>query len=343
MAVLDIRQRTGWLFLAVTVGHIILISTQVNTRRGVPLFEAVTFGAFAEVQRATTSGVDRVQDGWQNYFALQQIRRDNEALKQEVAQLQIRLQQERAVAEQSRTLQALLAIHQQVSLMTTGANVIGGAPTPDFRTMTIDKGTSEGLKRDMAVISPVGVVGRVILPTRRAAKVQLLIDRNAAAGAVVERTRAQGVVVGNGSDRLRLEYVAGSADVKAGDRVVTSGIDGIYPKGFVIGQIESVQRGSGNFREITIKPAVDFMSLEAVLVVLSPPGPPDTDTEAPATRVDTNPPAPAAGAASTTPAGPAPNPPPVAIPPKPAPTQRAAAPQVPEPTTADPTNGNEER
>lgn len=348
MAVLDIRQRTGWLFLTVTVGHIILISTQVNTRRGVPLFEAVTFGAFAEVQRATTSGVDRVQDGWQNYFALQQIRRDNEALKQQVAQLQIRLQQERAVAEQSRTLQALLAIHQQVQLMTTGANVIGGAPTPDFRTMTIDKGTGEGLKPDMAVISPVGVVGRIILPTRRAAKVQLLIDRNAAAGAVVERTRAQGVVVGNGSDRLRLEYVAGSADVKAGDRVVTSGIDGIYPKGFVIGQIESVQRGGGNFREITIKPAVDFMSLEAVLVVLSPPGPPDTDTEPPQTSVQTARPAtpPAGSPASTTPAGTAPaavNPPPVAIPPKPASTQRSAAPQVPEATTADPSNGNEER
>jgi rod shape-determining protein MreC len=347
MGVLDIRQRTGWLFLAVTVGHIILISTQVNTRRGVPLFEAVTFGAFAEVQRAATSGVGHVQDGWENYFALQQIRRDNEALKQEVAQLHIRLQQERAVAEQSRSLQALLALHQQVPLMTTGANVIGGAPSPDFRTMTIDKGTGDGLKPDMAVISPLGVVGRVILPTRRAAKVQLLIDRNAAAGALTERTRAQGVVVGTGGDRLRMDYVAGSADVKPGDRVVTSGIDGIYPKGFVIGQIESVQRGGGDFREITIKPAVDFMSLEAVLVVLSPPGPPAADTEAPVTGVETSTAAAAPSAkAPAAPAKPAPaavNPPRVAIPPKPPETARSATPQVPEATTADPSNGNEER
>jgi rod shape-determining protein MreC len=282
MAVLDIRQRTGWLFMAVIVGHIILISAQVNTRRGVPMLEAVTFGAFAEVQRAATGAVGEVQDGWQNYFALQQIRRENESLRQQVAQLQIGLQEERALAQQSRTYQQLLELHDRIHAKTTGAEVIGGAPSPDFRTMTIDKGTHDGLKPDMAVIAPSGVVGRVIMPSGRAAKVQLLIDRNAAAGAIVERTRAQGVVVGTGSDRLKMEYVPGSADLKAGDRVITSGIDGIYPKGFVIGQIESVQRGSGDFSGIVIKPAVDFSALESVLVVLTPPAdvPPDIE-EAP--------------------------------------------------------------
>jgi rod shape-determining protein MreC len=278
MAVLDIRQRTGWLFLAVTVGHLILISTQVNTQRGIPLFEAVTFGAFAEVQRASTSAVGRMQEGWENYFALQQIRRDNESLKQQVAQLQIKLQQERALAEQSRNLERLLELRDHTNLMTTGATVIGGAASPDFRTVSIDKGASDGLKRDMAVISPDGVVGRVIMPSRRAAKVQLLIDRNAAAGAIVERTRAQGVVVGMGTNRLQMEYLPGSADVKVGDRVVTSGIDGIYPKGFVIGQVESLDRSGGDVRAV-IKPSVEFSSLESVLVVLTPPSavPPETE------------------------------------------------------------------
>ena len=83
----------------------------------------------------------------------------------------------------------------------------------------------------MAVIAPAGVVGRVVVPSARAAKVQLLIDRNAAAGALVERSRAQGVVVGSGDDRLRMEYVSEVADVVVGDVVVTSGIDGIYPEG----------------------------------------------------------------------------------------------------------------
>ena len=123
----------------------------------------------------------------------------------------------------------------------------------------------------MAVLSPSGVVGRVILPSLRASKVQLLIDRNAAAGAIVERTRAQGVVVGVGTDELRMDYVPGTADVKKGDLVVTSGIDGIYPKGFVIGTIESVDRGSGTYHEIRVRPAVDFSRLEEVLVVITPP------------------------------------------------------------------------
>ena len=99
---------------------------------------------------------------------------------------------------------------------------------------------------------------------------QLLIDRNAAAGALVERSRAQGVVVGGGDDRLRLEYVSEVADVVVGDVVVTSGIDGIYPKGFVIGRVESVEKDGGSYKRITVKPAVDFSSLEEVLVVLTP-------------------------------------------------------------------------
>lgn len=271
MSTLDIRQRTGWLFLAVTVGHIILISAQVNTRRGVPMLEAATFGVFAEVQRATTSVVGGVQDSWQNYFALQQVRAENERLTDELAQMRVQMQQERALAQQSRSLQQLLDLRSSLEIKTTGANVIGAGASAEFRTVTLDKGTSEGLRPDMAVISPSGVVGRVIMPTARASKLQLLIDRNAAAGALVERSRAQGVVVGTGTDRLRMDYVSGTADLKVGDRVVTSGIDGIYPKGFVIGQIESIQRGGGEFSGITVRPAVDFSGLESVLVVLTPP------------------------------------------------------------------------
>jgi rod shape-determining protein MreC len=125
----------------------------------------------------------------------------------------------------------------------------------------------------MAVIAPAGVVGRIITPSARASKVQLLIDRNAAAGALVERSRAHGVVEGTGGT-LRMNYVSGTADVQVGDTVVTSGIDGIYPKGFVIGQIESVQRGAGEFETIALRPAVDFSSVEAALVVVTPPAAP---------------------------------------------------------------------
>jgi len=268
MALLDIRQRTGWLFMAVVVGHILLISTQVATRRGVPILEALTFGVFAEVQRSTTSGIGSVRDVWQNYFALQQTRQENQQLHTEVAQLRVGLQQERALAEQSRMLQKLLDMKMETPLKTTAAYVIAGAASPDFRTATIDKGTRDGLKPDMAVISPAGVVGRIILPTSRAAKIQLLIDRDAAAGAVTERGRAQGVVVGTGTS-LRFDNVSGTADLKVGDRVVTSGIEGIYPKGFEIGQIESIERRAGEFSAIIVRPTVEFSSIEAVLVVMT--------------------------------------------------------------------------
>jgi rod shape-determining protein MreC len=270
MAVLDIRQRTGYLFIAVVVAHIVLISAQVNTERGVPVLEAVTFGVFAEVQRGASSLIGGIRMSWDDYLALQSVRRDNEQLRREVAQLQIALQQQRALAQQSRMLEDLLKLREQSGLETVAAGVIAGSASPDFRTLTIDRGTTDGLRPDMAVIAPAGVVGRIITPSARAAKVQLLIDRNAAAGAIVERSRAQGVVEGTGGD-LRLNYVSGTADVRSGDMVITSGIDGIYPKGFVIGQIESVERSAGGYGAIVIRPAVDFSSLEAVLVVTTPP------------------------------------------------------------------------
>jgi rod shape-determining protein MreC len=278
MAVLELRQRTGWLFVAIVVAHIVLISAQVNTQRGVPVLEEAIFGTFAEVQRAATSAVSGVQDSWQNYFALQQIRRTNEALQQEVASLRIELQQERALAQQSRTLQQLLDLRDAAGLKTTGAAVIGNGPDASFRTITIDKGTNDGLRRDMAVIAPEGVVGRIVMPSARASKVQLLIDRDAGAGVMVERSRAMGVISGSGAtDELSfraglidLDYVPNTADVKVGDRVVTSGVDGIYPKGFVVGEIQSVEREAGEFR-IRVRPAVNFSSLEAVLVVVEAP------------------------------------------------------------------------
>jgi rod shape-determining protein MreC len=278
MALLDIRQRVGWLFMTVTVAHLILISAQVQTRRGVPMLEEAIFGTMAEVQRVATGGIGEARGFWQNYVNLREIGHENESLKQRVSQLEVALQRERALAGQSRLLQELLDLKKETPLATTPAAVIASGASPEFRTMTLDKGSSQGLDADMAVIAPAGIVGRVILPTRRAAKVQLIIDRNAAAAGLVERTRAQGVAVGTGGDRLRFEYLSGTADLKIGDRVVTSGIDGIYPKGFVIGQIESIERSAGEFSNVLIRPSVNLSALEAVLVVTSPTEVPKADS-----------------------------------------------------------------
>jgi rod shape-determining protein MreC len=272
MALLDIRQRSGYLFLAVVLGQIILISAQVNTRTGVPVLEAVTFGIFGQVQRTASAIVSSVRAVWSGYIDLRRVRNENEALKRQLSEAQVQLQEQRALADRSRGLEQLLELRDRTNLRTTAAEVIAAGATPDFRTMTIDKGARDGLLSDMAVIAPAGVVGRVVVPSARAAKVQLIIDRNAAAGALVERSRAQGVVMGGGDERLRMEYVSEVADVVTGDVVVTSGIDGIYPKGFVIGRVETVDKSGGAYRRIVVKPSVDFRSLEEVLVVLTPPG-----------------------------------------------------------------------
>lgn len=270
MALLDIRQRAGYLFLGVMLGHILLISAQINSRSGVPVLEAVAFGVFAEVQRGISAGLSSVRRVWSGYAGLRHVKSENVALTRQLEVAQVALQQQRALADRTRNLERLLDLRDRSNLNTVAAEIIAGGATPDFRTLTIDKGTRDGVSADMSVIAPTGVVGRVVMPSTRAAKVQLLIDRNAAAGALVERSRAQGVITGGGDDRLRLDYVSEVADVMVGDLVVTSGIDGIYPKGYVIGQVESVERSGGAYKKITVKPAVDFTSLEEVLVVLTP-------------------------------------------------------------------------
>jgi rod shape-determining protein MreC len=271
--VLDARRRggAGYLFLLVVVAHLVLISAQVTTKRGTPVLQAVAFGIVAQVQRAGASVVHGVTGMWTGYADLRSVKADNEALTRELTAVRIRLQQERARAEESRELRRLLDLRTRADVQTTAAEVIASTTSPGFRTITIGKGTADGLRPDMAVIGPAGVIGRVIVPSAHAAKVQLLIDGQAAAGALVERSRAQGVVMGAGDGRLQLDYLSSTADVRPGDTVVTSGIDGIYPKGFVIGRIEHVERLGGSYKPITVKPAVDFSSVETVLVVVTPP------------------------------------------------------------------------
>lgn len=274
MALLEERRRSGVvLFVAVVLGHIVLISAQVTSRSGMPVLQAVAFGVVAEVQRIGAAVIGTVTGVWTGYVDLRGLRDENERLRQELSEARILLQQERALASRSAQLEALLGLQTNAGLETAAARVIAAAATPEFRTITLNLGTSAGLRPDMAVIAPGGVVGRVIVASARAAKVQLLIDRNAAAGAIVERSRAQGVAVGLGEPHLRLDYVIDTADVQVGDTVVTSGIDGIFPKGFLIGRVEAVERSGGGFRTIRVQPAVNFSELEEVLVVLTPPVP----------------------------------------------------------------------
>jgi rod shape-determining protein MreC len=279
---LDIRQRTGYLFLAVTLGHVILISAQVQSKSGVRVLDSVALGAFARVQQSTANAVYGVRNGWGNYVDLRGVRSENETLRKQVADLEVRLQEQRALAARTTKLQELLDLKSTVTAPTLAAEVIAGNPNPGILTVTIDRGSADGVQENMAVIAPTGVVGRVVgSPAAHAARVQLIIDRHAAAAALSERTRAGGMVVGqddSGKSPLRMELVSNLADLKVDDVIVTSGAEGIYPKGFAIGRVASVERGTGLYLAVTVRPVVDFRSLEEVLVVLVP--------ARPATKVD---------------------------------------------------------
>ena len=252
--------------------QVILVSAQVQTRTGTRVLQAVAFEVFSRVQHGTASVVSGTRGLWGNYVALRGVRVENEALKRRVAALEVQLQQEHALAARSAELQTLMDLRSQAVFPTLAAEVISGNADPVMRTVTIDKGSTDGVLADMAVIAPAGIFGRVIGPVgRRAARVQLIIDRTAAAGAVTERQRAGGLIVGaEANPPLRMDMVSNLNDVKAGDSVVASGVDGIYPKGYLIGRVESAARGSGLHQTITVRPAVDFSSLETVLVVVVP-------------------------------------------------------------------------
>jgi rod shape-determining protein MreC len=283
MALLDIRQRAGYLFLAVLLGHVILISAQINTRSGVPVLESVTFGFFAEVQRATASVVGGLRQVWRDYVDLRGVRVQNDLMRRQLAEAQVALQEQRALADRGRGLEKLLELRDRTSLKTTGAEIIASGASSDFKTVTIDKGTRQGVRTDMAVIAPAGIVGRVVVPSAGAAKVQLLIDSQAAAGAIIERreSRAQGIVYGSGEKLLRMDNVSEAADVLVGDIVVTSGIDGVYPKGLIIGRVAVVEKKGPAYSRLLVKPAVDFSSLEEVLVVVTPNAAREADEEPP--------------------------------------------------------------
>jgi rod shape-determining protein MreC len=275
---LALHRRTSYLFLAIVLGHVLLISAQVQSKSGIPVLQAVAFAAFAKVQQLLAGTADGGRALWSNYFALRGVARENEVLKRRTLDLEGQLQQAQALAGQARVLEDTLRLQQSVPKPTLAARVIAGDPTPgSLTTVTIDRGSDDGVQPDFAVIGHDGVVGRVINhPLPHAAQVQLLVGRNAAAAAMFERAGAGGVALGGSGDPpIRVELVPNGADIKPGDRVLTSGQDRLYPRGFAIGTVVFAERRG--VWTIKVRPAVDFSHLDVVLVVLEkatvlPPG-----------------------------------------------------------------------
>jgi len=267
-----IRRSTFSLLLIICLGHVLLISAQVQSKSGLPLLQTVAFGTFSRFQGATGGMLDGVVNTWRHYFALRNAARESDTLKARIVELEAAVQAQQAIADRSHALEDALNLKRSMASPTIAARVIAGNPSPGSYTVTIDSGSAEGVSPDMAVISGRGVVGRVIQPVApHAATVQLLTDRLAAVAVTFERTGTGGVVVGGAGDPpFRAEYVSVLADIQAGDKVISSGQDGIYPQGFALGTVERVTKSGGEDREIVIRPAVDFSHVDLVLVVVKP-------------------------------------------------------------------------
>ena len=289
MPVLEHRRGgSAVLFVLVVVAHIILISAQVTSKSGMPVLQAVAFGLVAEVQRGGAGAVDAVT------LALERLRGPARHARRERAAAPAAGRRadpaaagaRAGAAQRASSTRAARAARAASRWSPTAAEVIAASATPDFRTVTIGKGTTSGLRPDMAVLSPEGVVGRVIVPSARAAKVQLLIDRNAAAGALVERTRAQGVADGHAArTSLQLEYVLGTVRREGRRRRRDLRHRRHLPEG-LRHRPRRLRRARRRRlpRRSASSPAVDFTSLEDVLVVLTPQAPDATPAPRPPRR-----------------------------------------------------------
>jgi rod shape-determining protein MreC len=254
----------------VVLGHVLLISAQVATPAGPSLLRITLVGVVTGVQEASWLVAGAIHGVWDGYAALRNVHRDNARLVQENTDLRVQLQQARANAAGADDMRALLELRPRLPWKTTGADVVAGSLSPEILSVTIDKGLSDGISRDMPVVNAAGVVGRVAQPSANTATVQLLIDRSAAVAVRIERTRAEGIALGNGGDTLRLEYLSATADLAVGDTVVTAGIDRIYPPGLGVGLVEHVERAGTAYRSVVIRPFADFSRLETVLVLVAP-------------------------------------------------------------------------
>ncbi|HKM45947.1 MAG TPA: rod shape-determining protein MreC [Terriglobales bacterium] len=204
---------------------------------------------------------------WHNYFYLRGVRAENRNLKQQIERMsleQVRMSQD---ADQARRLQALLAFKEQFISQTMAAQVIGSSGSEQSRSVYIDKGENDGILPDMAVITADGIVGKVLHAYPSTSQVLLINDQSSGVGAILEKSRLQGILKGTSAGEVTLEKVMSDENVPAGELVLTSGGDGIFPKGLLVGRVTKVGSGSELFLNIRVRPAADLSRLEEVLVV----------------------------------------------------------------------------
>ncbi len=258
------------------VGMIILIAVNItvlsiSTKRRNPSYDPghITLFFFSPFQKTLNHAIRFIEGIWNHYFYLVTVAKQNEELKKT---LNITAERNRQLAEIQLTnqrLRKLLNFKQNISNQVIPAEVIGKDPSTWFKTIIIDKGSADGIEKGFPVVVPEGIAGQVIEVSYRHSKVLLIIDPNSAVDALVQRTRSRGLIKGGIGGKCLFKYVLRKHEIRVGDTVISSGLDGVYPKGLLIGNISGViRRNAGIFQEVTVTPNVDFEKLEQVLVMV---------------------------------------------------------------------------
>jgi rod shape-determining protein MreC len=232
----------------------------------------VAISFIAPFQELVIGSVRIARNIWDNYFYLVAAAHENQQLKKQLNQAIKENSQRYELELANNRLRNLLNLRESIPNSVIAAEVIGKGPSAWFRTVIIDKGKVDGLHKGLPVVTPQGIAGQIVDVSDHYAKVMLIIDHNSAVDALIQRSRARGIIKGTSSNTCRFDYVMKKHDIRAGDTVVASGFDSVYPKGLRIGRVtEIVKQEAKLFNAITVSPFVDFEKLEEVLVVLKPP------------------------------------------------------------------------
>jgi rod shape-determining protein MreC len=260
------------LVLLATLSLVVVASDRRAMARGAQehgFLPGVLIEIAAPVQKVLSLPAELARSGWGRYVALRGVRDDNERLAARVAQLEEENLQYREALVESGRLQRIAEMRADFETPMRPSQVVGQDVSPWFRSVLVDRGGEDGVRSGMPVVTESGVVGLVTASSPHAGRAMLLLDAQSAVDALVQRSRARGIVRGEGTDRLRFEFFVRGDDVQVGDVVITSGFGGVYPKGLRIGEVVEVQAdGERLLQSAIVKPAVDFGRLEQVFVML---------------------------------------------------------------------------
>ena len=253
---------------------LVLMSLRAKQRKGIEFFDALLMEFCSPFQKASTLAIKTVQGTFQQYVFLVNLEKENKVLKKRIAELEEENHRIKEMKLANERLRQLLSFREKNSPSMIGAEVIGQDPSSWFKSITIDRGERDGVKKGMAVISPAGVIGQILKTAPHYATVLLITDYSSAIDSIVERTRAKAIVEGKGENRCRLKYLLRADEVALGDVVVTSGLGGNFPKGLMVGEIKKVdKKGHGVFQFAELIPSVDMTQLEEVFIIMEPPSP----------------------------------------------------------------------